>query len=68
MIAFYTDGKTNVRAYLQGSDWQLLSDTKERWYSTWEGNKRNSLLRAFTSFLGREIDPNLIHGLKDVRG
>jgi len=68
MIAFYTDGKTLVKAYSHNTDWQLLSDKKERWFSTWSHDKRASLHRAFVSFLGHDIDPNQIHGLKDIRG
>ncbi len=68
MIAFYTDGKILVKAYSHNTDWQLFSDKKERWFSTWSHDKRASLHRAFVSFLGHDIDPNQIHGLKDVRG
>jgi hypothetical protein len=68
MIAFYTDGKTLVKAYYHDSDWQLVSDKQERWFSTWTNDKKASLLRAFTSFLGHDVNPDLVHGLKDVRG
>lgn len=68
MIAFYSDGKTQAKAYFHGSDWQIVSDKKEMWFSTWSDNKRASLHRAFVFFLGHDVNPDQIHGLKDVRG
>lgn len=68
MIAFYSDGTTQAKAYDHGTDWQIISDKKEQWFSTWSDNKRASLHNAFVSFLGRDIDPRTIHGLMDVKG
>jgi hypothetical protein len=68
MIAFYSDGKTLVKAYFHGDDWQLIGEKGERWFSTWSHDKRASLHRAFVSFLGHDVNPDQIHGLKDVRG
>ena len=68
MIAFYSDGSQQVKAYDHGSDWQLVSDKKEQWFSTWSQDKRASLHRAFVGFLGHDVNPSQIHGLKDVRG
>ena len=56
-----------MKAYFHGTDWQLVSDKKERWFSTWQHDKRASLHRAFTSFLGHDINANEIHGLKDIK-
>ena len=68
MIAFYSNGKTQVKAYFHETDWQLLSDDKEQWFSTWSHDKRGSLIRAVTSFMGHDVRPDQIHGLKDIRG
>lgn len=67
MIAFYSNGKTQVKAYFHGTDWQLVSDSKEQWFSTWQHDKRASLHRAFVAFLGHGISANEIHGLKDIK-
>ena len=68
MIAFYSDGKTQAKAYDHGSDWQIVSDKGERWFSVWSQDKRASLHRAFVAFLGHDVNPDQIHGLKDVKG
>jgi len=67
MIAFYSDGTKQVKAYDQGSDWQLIDGKTERWFSTWSDNRRASLHSAFVRFLGHDVNPNQIHGLRDIR-
>jgi hypothetical protein len=67
MIAFYTNGKILVKAYQHGSDWQLLCDKQERWFSVWTNDKRASLVSAFSSFVGHEVNQDQIHGLRDIR-
>lgn len=54
MYAFYSDGNVLIKAYLHGSDWQLLDSTgNERWFSVWHADKVASLYRAFHDFLGK---------------
>ena len=67
MIAFYSNGKNQVKAYLHGtSDWQLIDDTsKERWFSVWQADVKGSLHNAFCRFLGYEIKRNQIVGMAD---
>jgi hypothetical protein len=70
MIAFYSNGKNQIKAYLHhnlyGSSWQLIDDTgKERWFSVWQANPKESLHSAFNRFLGYEIQRNQIAGLAD---
>jgi hypothetical protein len=67
MIAFYSDGTKQVKAYDHGSDWQLIDGKNERWFSTWSNDKRASLHSAFSRFLGHDVNPNQIHGLKDIK-
>jgi hypothetical protein len=55
MNAFYSDGKTLIKAYANGNDWQLIdSDGNERWFSIWHADKYASLVRAFHDFLGKD--------------
>lgn len=66
MIAFYSNGKNQIKAYLHGSDWQLIDDTgREQWFSVWQDNPKESLHQAFNRYLGYEIKKNQIAGLAD---
>jgi hypothetical protein len=66
MKAFYSDGSNQVKAYLHGSDWQLIDDNgNERWFSVWQSDVKGSLHNAFNKFLGRELNRNQIAGMAD---
>lgn len=62
MYAFYSDGQVTIKAYTDGSDWQLIdSNKKERWFSIWQNNVNESLLNAFSKYLSKEIKASEIN-------